>query len=342
MLQLSTKVIIPFAIIVVLTLAVESWTKPLFFPPGGGTKSIYTLSKSNRGSNFYSDGFWEFWTAADPTHGSVQYVSEANAVQQGLIGITDSGAAFARASNANLPANTNRPSVRFQSSQAYDEALVIFDVAKMPVGAATWPALWTCGPNWPNYGEIDVLENIGVTGQGSFSNLVSVHMGSTSPNEASPSSFSGKVLGSNCDTNYGQGKNGCQIYDTNNKGPSWGINFNNNGGGVWALQFGQGAGVKVWFWGRGQVPNEISNPRSTPGILSTSDWGEPMANFQSDVIDSNLRQQNIVLDITIGGDWAGNQPLDGPYSGQSLAQALQKGSNYNDAEFIINGIDIYT
>lgn len=331
----------PLAVIVILLLADQVWTKPLIFSPGDGDSSLYSLSKSNRGPNFYSDGFWQFWTSADPTHGNVQFLAESDAIEQGLIGMTETGAAFARTSNKDIPPNTNRPSIRFQSSQSYDQALIIFDVAKMPIGAATWPALWTCGPQWPKFGEIDVMENIGVTGQGTFANLVSVHMGNNSPNQASPSSFSGRAVGTNCDTNYGKGENGCQIYDSNENGPSWGTAFNNNGGGVWALQYGQDGGVKVWFWGRGQVPNELSNPRIAPGILSTLNWGQPMANFQSEVINSNLRQQQIILDITIGGDWAGSEPLDGPYTGESLTEALQKGSNYNNAEFIINGIDIY-
>lgn len=47
-----------------------------------------------------------------------------------------------------------------------------------------------------------------------------------------------------------------------------------------------------------------------------------------------------MLHNRIGGDWAGNVPLDGD-CGSSLADALQVGSNYADAEFIINGIDVY-
>ena len=30
----------------------------------------------------------------------------------------------------------------------------------MPVGPGTWPAYWLCGDNWPNNGEIDILEGV--------------------------------------------------------------------------------------------------------------------------------------------------------------------------------------
>lgn len=30
----------------------------------------------------------------------------------------------------------------------------------MPTGKGLWPAFWSYGPNWPNSGEIDILEGI--------------------------------------------------------------------------------------------------------------------------------------------------------------------------------------
>ena len=53
-----------------------------------------------------------------------------------------------------------RDSVRVHSTGAYDEAVVVLDLAHMPEGCATWPAFWTLsqrGP-WPTGGEIDIIE----------------------------------------------------------------------------------------------------------------------------------------------------------------------------------------
>jgi hypothetical protein len=309
---------------------------------GSGSGSSYSLAQSNRGFGFYSD-YWDFWSSADPTHGSVNYTTQSQAQSLGLIGNTATGAAFARTSTQDLAAGQYRPSVRFQSAQAYDEAVVVFDVVKMPVGCATWPALWTvAGATWPKNGEIDVLEGIGYTSEGSNANLMSVHMGSNAPNQASSGSYTGQPVGTNCNTNYGNGNTGCSFHDANQNGPSWGPSFNSAGGGVWAVQFGGGNGVKTWFWGRGREPSELSSASTAAQTVDPASWGTPAGNFQSPIIDENLKSQNIVLDITIGGDWAGGQALDGRCAGQTLATALQTGSNYADAEFILNGIDIYT
>lgn len=262
------------------------------------------------------------------------------------------GTAFMRTSNEDIGAGQNRPSVRFQSKKAYDSGLVIFDVAKMPVGCATWPALWTTmGSTWPRNGEIDVVEGTGYTSGSSNANQMTVHLGSNSPlnlrrraqNKRAAHSYSGKLVSgaSNCNQ-YGQ-HTGCAFFDSNDNGPSWGTDFNEAGGGIWAMQFGKGNGVKIWFWGResGKIPSELKDPSSSPKKLDPSSWDTPVANFQTSLINSEIKQQNIIMDITIGGQWAGNVPMDGKCKGQSLSSAIQKGSNYNDAEFLINAIDIY-
>ena len=73
---------------------------------------------------------------------------------------------------------SGRPSVRLESKEAYTHGLFIADFAHMPPGqCGVWPAcrstvfvripetkeltaraVWMYGPNWPNSGEIDIIE----------------------------------------------------------------------------------------------------------------------------------------------------------------------------------------
>ncbi|PWN38623.1 uncharacterized protein FA14DRAFT_119578 [Meira miltonrushii] len=307
----------------------------------------YSLTQANRGANFFETDYWNFWSdASDPTHGTVTYVNQSTAYSLDLIGVNSNNQAFIRASQQDLDLGVYRPSVRFGSFPAYDSALVIIDVAKMPVGCATWPAIWSVmGSEWPEYGEIDFMEGIGYTSMGENANLMSVHMNDTSYLTSSNDSYLGTMSNSNCMTNYGLGNTGCDFYDSNVNGPSWGVPFNNAGGGIWAALWGNKMGVRIWFWGResGLIPSELSDPTSSPAKLDPSKWGKPMADFQSSVINQKLRQQNLVLGITINGDWAGNVPMDNTQQcGTNRTIALATGSNYADAEFVLNGIDVYT
>ena len=48
--------------------------------------------------------------------------------------------------------------MRISSQKSYNQGLFIADIYAMPHGCSLWPAWWSVGPNWPNGGEIDILE----------------------------------------------------------------------------------------------------------------------------------------------------------------------------------------
>ena len=62
--------------------------------------------------------------------------------------------------NNKYPAGRGRPSVRIETKARYNSGLFIYDIDHMPTGPGSWPAFWAYGGNWPNNGEIDILEGV--------------------------------------------------------------------------------------------------------------------------------------------------------------------------------------
>lgn len=113
-------------------------------------KDDYTSSPSS-----FFEAF-TFSTAADPTHGSVEFVDPITAAASKLIGYTFSSTTpnassiyIGVDSTAAHPPN-GRASVRITSKASYSPGtLLIADIAHMPTGCGTWPALWMVVPTGP-------------------------------------------------------------------------------------------------------------------------------------------------------------------------------------------------
>jgi beta-glucanase (GH16 family) len=153
------------------TLTTASTTTSASAPPVTSTTSstaasatpsaIYTLETSYSGNNFFNN--FDFFTDADPTHGFVQYLDQADAETQGLISVSNDGSVIIGVDSTNIynaSTSVGRPSVRITSQEIYNHGLFLADIANMPGGVCgTWPALWTLGNGtWPYHGEIDILE----------------------------------------------------------------------------------------------------------------------------------------------------------------------------------------
>lgn len=93
------------------------------------------------------------------------------------------------------------------------------------------------------------------------------------------------------------GNQGCGIQGGGSQ--SYGDGFNNNGGGVYAMEWTSSA-IKIWFWPHGSTPDDARGSNPNPAC-----WGNPTANFQGGSncnIDSHFMNNNIIFDITFCGN----------------------------------------
>ncbi|RDL31760.1 uncharacterized protein BP5553_09162 [Venustampulla echinocandica] len=293
---------------------------------------IYHLDSSFSGSSFF-DGF-NFEAIEDPTHGFVTYVNSAQATALNLTYTSPNGPAYMGVDHTSVLSSSGpgRKSVRISSKKSWTHGLFIADIAHMPGGiCGTWPAFWTLGPNWPNAGEIDIIEGVNSVA----SNTMSLHTsaGCTIPG----TSQLGSSIGTDCDGNSNDNA-GCGSTAAGSN--TYGAGFNANGGGVYAMEW-TSSHIRVWFFRRNNIPSDIVNGRPDP-----SDWGMPQANFQGDCkIDRHFKDHSIIFDTTFCGDWAGNTwNADDTCSDQASTCSGYVAANpraFRDAYWSINSVEVY-
>ncbi|KAF8962582.1 2 beta-glucan [Flammula alnicola] len=258
--------------------------------------ATYSQTDSHTGTGFFKS--FTVQAIADPTHGRVNYVDTSTAASQNLT--FASGDTFIlRADDTTVlsASGPGRNSVRIQSNKQFTTSVMVFNIRHMPQGCGTWPAVWTVGADWPNEGEIDILE--GVNDQGP--DQVTLHTGSgcTMPSSVAQT---GTTLQTNCDADANNNA-GCGVQMTDTR--SYGSIFNNKGGGWFAVER-TGSFIKVWFWSRAAtgIPSDVMNGETT---VDTDNWGTPRAFFPSTScpISSLFGPHNIVINLTFCGDWAG-------------------------------------
>ncbi|KAF1992133.1 glycoside hydrolase family 16 protein, partial [Aulographum hederae CBS 113979] len=292
----------------------------------------YVLEDDYSPSTFFDK--FDFFTDEDPTHGFVKYVDQGTAQQSGLIS-TDNDQVYMGVDFKNN-APSGRSSVRITSKKAYDQGLIILDLDHMPASTCgTWPAFWMVGPDWPNNGEIDIIE--GVNSQ--QHNAMALHTGpgcSIANNHA----FLGSIQTPNCDVNApDQSMNaGCSIKTDDQS--TYGDGFNSANGGVYATNWKPDS-ISVYHFDRASIPSDIKSGKPDP-----SKWGQPLAQFQGTCdIANSFKQLQIVFDITFCGDWAGNV-----WSSDSTCSAKANTCNdfvsnnpsaFEDSHWKVNSLKVY-
>jgi len=302
-----------------------------------GTYHAYAAASYGLVDTYNSDNFFSsfnFYTGSDPTNGWVNYQSQSSASSAGLIN-TNNGQVYMGVDYTTVnPAAPGRASVRVSSNNAYTHGLFIADIAHMPGSiCGVWPAFWLFGPNWPNSGEIDVIEGVNLAG----TDTITLHTAAGCTINTAGSQSGTTLQNSDCNTD--SGNTGCGVTTTTPN--AYGNAFNSNGGGVYAMQW-ESSGVYVWFFPRGSIPSDITN-----GAPVTGNWGTPIVAFNggsSCNIDSFFANENIVFDTTFCGDWAGSVWAS---SGcQSLASTCNDyvGANpgaFAPAYWLINSVNVY-
>ncbi|EIW78094.1 glycoside hydrolase family 16 protein [Coniophora puteana RWD-64-598 SS2] len=303
---------------------------------GSALAGTYSQSETISGNDFFTAFTWE--NIADPTSGRVVYVDQATAQSANLSYVTGSSFVMAVDSTTTLAAtDAGRNSVRIKSANTYTTHVAVFDIAHMPQGCATWPAVWeTNESTWPDGGEIDILEGVNSV----VPNQSTIHAGPNCAIPASGTTEQGTIVGTDCNSND-NGNAGCGIqyaYDDN----SIFAGFNGVGGGWYAMERTDTV-INVWFWERGAsgVPSGVSSPASS---IDTSTWGTPAAAFPNTDCDfSSFTAHNIIVNIDLCGSWAGSDTV---YAASGCPSTCvdyvnSNPSDFADAYFEFNAVTVY-
>jgi hypothetical protein len=300
--------------------------------------NAYGLKANYSGNDFFNN--WQFFTANDPTNGYVNYLSQSQAQSDGLISASTAGV-YIRSDSKNVGSGRGRNSVRLTSNSAWNAgSLFIIDLVNMPTGCGTWPAWWLVGPNWPNGGEIDVIE--GVNTQSVVATTLHTSNGCTIPENTNMmtghwSTGTNGQPATNCYISAPNQANnqGCGIQGAAN---SYGAPFNAGRGGVYATEWTSDH-IQVFFFDRNSIPKDITADAPNPGS-----WGKPYAYFAlgGSCPANKFSNMNLVLDNTFCGDWAGAVfASQCPGKGSCNSYVQNNPSAFADAYWQINYVKVF-
>jgi len=296
---------------------------------------LYQFSDEIVGSDFYTAFKWE--AIEDPTRGRVTYVDQNDSRKQNLtFASSDSFILRTDFQTVLRPDGPGRNSVRIKSQKTYATHVVVFDVRHIPEGCGTWPAIWEAKTsNWPKGGEVDIVE--GVNNQTPNRATLHTDPGCTMPPDTTQT---GTPVQLDCDVSVNSNA-GCGVdFPTID---SFGPSFNRNGGGWFAMERTTDF-IKVWFWPRNDdsVPSDVMGSSTA---VDTDDWGTPAAAFPdtSCNISEFFQEHNIIINLTLCGDWAGSHFGQDGCPGDTCVEYVNGSpSAFENAYFDIVSITVYT
>lgn len=269
----------------------------------------YVLSPEDtyQGNTFFEK--FNFFTAADPNVGFVQYLDQNTATNARLTSVNDAQQVYIGVDYENtydVNSSRGRPSIRLETKKSYQYGLFVFDLAHMPANTCgKWSAFWTTNEQeWPRWGEIDIIENI----HENNNTLEALHTTpgcSVSGNQIS-TQMTGKQTTYNCDgtatsSQYGAQGSGQGCVAENMSPNNYGKAFNDVGGGVYAMEWNSQA-INIWNFHRDNIPQDLSSGNPNP-----DNWGPPVFTTKqgSCTIDDHFKDQRVIIDSAFCGNWAG-------------------------------------
>jgi len=148
------------------------------------------------------------------------------------------------------------------------------------------------GPTWPIGGELDILEGVNTNPR----NKITGYTNATGSCTNSQVIISSNLTSTDCtdleDT-------GCSMSSFSTA--SYGTGFNTDSGGVYATEWTQQTGIRVWFFPRSSIPSDIVSGKPEP-----STWGIPAAAIPAESCDMSTHFFNmqLVLNTNFCGGWA--------------------------------------
>ncbi|KAI1382076.1 glycoside hydrolase family 16 protein [Hypoxylon crocopeplum] len=286
------------------------------------TQAAYTIQDSYDQTNFFQ-GF-EFFNYPDPTNGFVQYQAAAGANQLSLAGYANN-AVYLGVDYMTMNPEGGRKSVRVNSKKTYNEGLIIADIAHQPAAqCGTWPAFWTVGADWPNNGEIDIIEGVNLATNTTYTLHTSTGCSFSQGDCNAP----------------GTATLGCGTASHDEQTLADG--FNEIGGGVFALEWTSSA-INIFFFPRTNIPEDITSETPDP-----STWGAPSTSFSGSGcnIPEHFKDHQIVFDTTLCGDWAGKVFSDDPVCASKASTCQEfvasNPSAFKDSYWLIHSVKTYS
>ncbi|GAA5913727.1 glycoside hydrolase family 16 protein [Sporobolomyces salmoneus] len=311
-------------------LAALSLASVLPFLPSA--RAAYSLQTQYAGETFFDR--WSFWGNRDNlTNGATYYVTEEES--KDLAYTNSAGNVIIKVDNtSDVSYGRLRDSVRITTQDTFGMgSLFVLDALHTPYGCSLWPAFWTHGVSWPSGGEIDIFEGVNLQDV----NQVALHtvLGCEAEQtlEVTPN---GVLRSTNCDYTVNANQ-GCTFTDTRNV--SYGADFAANGGGVFVAELASDS-ISAWFFPRAQIPADLRDPSASP---DPSSWGAPTAYYpqSSCNVNSFFGQQQLIINIALCGDWAGQPGVFNPTCPGVCTDMVQDPRNYDNAYFEIASVRVY-
>jgi hypothetical protein len=286
--------------------------------------------------------------------GYVQYVDKNTALNMSLIKFKGTqvymGVDYV---NKVKDGEKGRKSVGLTSIKAYSgNNLIVLDAEHIPTsmgalpnGCATWPSWRFTGPDWPNNGEIDVVEYCNTQNI----DLTSLHtsVGCSQVNEDKSlftgtwsTGSDGKTPATNCTGTAPKqfSGQGCGIRGT---AQPVGYDFNKQKGGVYVLEWIPAQFIRMFFFPRAKIPADLIANAPLPDT-----WGLPYARFSLDSKDcptSHFMNNTMLFSNTFCGDKAGGSDFSKKCSSSVKCQDYVKlnPSYFKEAYWLINYVKVF-